>query len=84
MEVESTSKNWILLFALWNCPLPRLSFSLFSRLLQGIVEAVENGDVEAFTNTVYEFDSIATLDPWKTKILLRIKNGLKSNEEDLT
>mmetsp|Transcript_28670 Transcript_28670/g.111923 ORF Transcript_28670/g.111923 Transcript_28670/m.111923 type:complete len:315 (-) Transcript_28670:266-1210(-) len=54
------------------------------KLLQGIVEAVENGDVEAFTNTVYEFDSIATLDPWKTKILLRIKNGLKSNEEDLT
>lgn len=35
-------------------------------------------DVDAFTQAVVEYDSISKLDQWKTSILLRIKNSIKS------
>eukprot|EP00188_Purpureofilum_apyrenoidigerum_P002573 Plantae.Rhodophyta-Purpureofilum_apyrenoidigerum.ctg26400.p1 GENE.Plantae.Rhodophyta-Purpureofilum_apyrenoidigerum.ctg26400~~Plantae.Rhodophyta-Purpureofilum_apyrenoidigerum.ctg26400.p1 ORF type:complete len:328 (+),score=91.13 Plantae.Rhodophyta-Purpureofilum_apyrenoidigerum.ctg26400:82-984(+) len=63
---------------------PSFADSREFKLLNGITQAVEDGDAEAFTDAAYEFDSIATLDPWKTKILLQIKKGLQSKEEDLT
>ncbi len=55
-------------------------------LLQGILTAKIEGDVEAFTNAVYKFDSISTLDEWKTTILLKVKNSIRDAEaeDDLT
>ena len=32
--------------------------------VQSVIETLEEQDVEAFTNTVKEYDSIARLDPW--------------------
>lgn len=47
------------------------------QFLQDIFTAVENGDVEAFTNKVVDFDQLSKLDNWKTTILLRIKKGIQ-------
>lgn len=38
--------------------------------LQTLADAVENGDEEAFTNAVAEYDSLSRLDPWKTAMLV--------------
>eukprot|EP00163_Fabomonas_tropica_P012658 TRINITY_DN24001_c0_g1_i1.p1 TRINITY_DN24001_c0_g1~~TRINITY_DN24001_c0_g1_i1.p1 ORF type:complete len:287 (+),score=90.16 TRINITY_DN24001_c0_g1_i1:262-1122(+) len=46
------------------------------KLLLEITDALEDQDVESFTNAVYEFDSISKLDPWKTSILLDIKKTI--------
>lgn len=48
--------------------------------LTALVDAFEKYDVEAFTNAIVEFDSIQTLDNWKTTILLRIKKTIKDED----
>eukprot|EP00177_Eucheuma_denticulatum_P000323 GFKZ01000557.1.p1 GENE.GFKZ01000557.1~~GFKZ01000557.1.p1 ORF type:complete len:297 (+),score=63.52 GFKZ01000557.1:124-1014(+) len=53
------------------------------QLLEAVVSAVDEGDVQAFTKVVFDYDSISKLDPWKTAILLRIKNGIKADDLDL-
>ena len=53
-------------------------------LLSNVITTVEEGDVDAFTSYVYEYDSITRLEEWKTSILLKIKNGIRSAEDDLT
>jgi len=50
------------------------------KFLQEICGATENFDVEAFTQAVVDFDSISKLDPWKTTVLLRIKQTIKKEE----
>ncbi len=52
-------------------------------LLKELCEAVDEQDVERFTNAIFEYDQISKLDKWKTTILLRIKNVLKE-DGDLT
>lgn len=54
------------------------------KLLEAVVKAVDEGNVEDFTNQVYEYDSVSKLDEWKTAILLKIKNDIKNEEDDLT
>lgn len=54
------------------------------RLLEEVLEAVGSGDVDAFTAAVYEYDTVSKLDSWKTSMLLRVKNAMKYEEEDLT
>lgn len=54
------------------------------RLLQAVFDSVEEGDAEAFTDHVYEYDSVSKLDDWKTTILLKIKTDIKAADEDLT
>jgi alpha-soluble NSF attachment protein len=49
------------------------------KFLQHLLVAVENGDVEQFTQYVIDYDHLTKLDPWKTSILLRIKKSI--NEE---
>lgn len=44
-----------------------------ARFLTSITNAVNDGDVEAFTAHVVEYDQVTKLDNWKTDILLRIK-----------
>lgn len=60
------------------------SSSREGKLLQDVLASVQDGDVETFTNTVYDYDSISKLDEWKTTILLKIKNTIKDADEDLT
>eukprot|EP01098_Paradermamoeba_levis_P008015 TRINITY_DN3339_c0_g1_i7.p1 TRINITY_DN3339_c0_g1~~TRINITY_DN3339_c0_g1_i7.p1 ORF type:complete len:322 (-),score=94.90 TRINITY_DN3339_c0_g1_i7:140-1012(-) len=52
--------------------------------LTQILAAFEHYDQEAYTAAVTEYDSISRLDPWKTTILLRIKNLIKAEETPLT
>jgi alpha-soluble NSF attachment protein len=54
------------------------------KLLAEVLASVEEGDVDAFTKCVYEYDSLSKLDEWKTTILLKIKNSIKDVEDDLT
>jgi len=59
------------------------------KLLVDLAGAMETGDVDAFTATVQEFDSMSRLDAWKTALLLRAKKRCAANEvgdgeDDLT
>ncbi|MBW0464955.1 hypothetical protein O181_004670 [Austropuccinia psidii MF-1] len=47
------------------------------KFLLAIIDAVEAGNQEDFTNHVAEFDSMMKLDSWKTAILLNIKKGIQ-------
>jgi len=50
------------------------------KLLIAILEAHKTYQVDDFTSAVADYDQIVKLDPWKTSILLRIKNSLKSGQ----
>ena len=59
--------------------------------MQGLADAFEQGDEQAFTDAIAEFDSIQRLEPWRTSLLLRVKKRLATHgggddieEEDLT
>ncbi|KAH0609936.1 uncharacterized protein H6S33_012482 [Morchella sextelata] len=52
------------------------------QLLQSIIEAVDQGDDEAFSDTVFQYDQLSKLDKWKTTMLLRVKETI-INEDDL-
>jgi len=54
------------------------------KFLTQITNAVESYDVEAFTNAVVEFDQITKLDSWMTSLLLKVKQGIKTEDNDLT
>ena len=49
--------------------------------------AFKDGNMDAFTDCVYSYDQISKLDPWKTSILLKIKNAIQKASgqgDDLT
>jgi alpha-soluble NSF attachment protein len=52
------------------------------KFIHALIEAVENGDLEAFTGIVFEFDQVVKLDNWKTGMLLKIKRGLENGAAD--
>jgi len=62
---------------------PTFSSQRESKFLTDIITAYEGYDVDAFTQAVVDFDSVTKLDQWKTTILLRIKNHVKSEETGL-
>lgn len=47
------------------------------KFLLAIIQAVEEGNQEEFTNQVAEFDAMLKLDSWKTSILLKIKRSIQ-------
>lgn len=60
-----------------------------AKLVEGCVEAMMEGDSDAFTAAVAEFDSLTRLDAFKTEMLLRAKRKMSEvlqsdDEEDLT
>lgn len=66
---------------------PTFSGTREYKLLADLAASIEEEDVEKFTNVIQEYDSMTRLDPWKTTLLLRVKNTLKEKEdkdEDLT
>lgn len=63
---------------------PTFSTSREGKLLEAVVAAVDEADVQGFTNHVYEYDSLSKLDEWKTTILLKIKNKINAEDDDLT
>ena len=53
------------------------------KLLMDVLEAYEEVDVDTFTEVVFEFDQVSKLDPWKTSLLLKIKQTINKGG-DLT
>ncbi|KNC47225.1 alpha-soluble NSF attachment protein [Thecamonas trahens ATCC 50062] len=49
-----------------------------------LVTAVEDADVDAFTAAIVDFDRITKLSNWRTTILLRVKQAIQAEEDDLT
>ncbi|KAA8493751.1 Alpha-soluble NSF attachment protein [Porphyridium purpureum] len=54
------------------------------KFLDALVKAKEDSDLNKFMDAISQFDSVTRLDPWKTSILLRVKNTIRSIEDDLT
>jgi alpha-soluble NSF attachment protein len=60
-----------------------------AKLVEALADAAEEGDADAFTAAVAEFDALTRLDALKTALLLRAKRRLgeaggDGGEEDLT
>eukprot|EP00761_Pharyngomonas_kirbyi_P011390 gb/GECH01011415.1/.p1 GENE.gb/GECH01011415.1/~~gb/GECH01011415.1/.p1 ORF type:complete len:297 (+),score=76.12 gb/GECH01011415.1/:1-891(+) len=52
-------------------------------LASSLLDAMENGSLEAFTNALRDYDRITRLDNWKSSMLLKAKQLLESDAEDL-
>lgn len=53
------------------------------KLMQDIIEAVQDGDPQKFSDVVFEYDQFNKLDNWRTSILLKIKEAIISADDDL-
>lgn len=51
------------------------------KLVQTLIEHIEEQNVDGFTDAVKDYDSISRLDQWFTMILLRIKKTLNENPD---
>ena len=49
---------------------------------QTLIAAIEDQNVDAYTDAVKDYDSISRLDQWTTTMLLRVKKGI-SEDDDL-
>jgi alpha-soluble NSF attachment protein len=52
-----------------------------SFFLGQIIQAIENYDVDEFTAAVQDWNSIQTLDAWRTSVLLKIKAEIPIADE---
>ena len=48
-----------------------------------MLDALDENDVERFTEAVATFDQVGLLDDWKTKLLLRLKRSTVAEDESL-
>lgn len=48
-----------------------------AKFVTALLDALDQGDEEAFTSVVFEYDQVTKLDNWKTAILLKIKRGIQ-------
>uniref|UniRef100_A0AAQ5YKX4 N-ethylmaleimide-sensitive factor attachment protein, alpha b n=2 Tax=Amphiprion TaxID=80969 RepID=A0AAQ5YKX4_AMPOC len=62
---------------------PAFSDSRECKLLKKLLDAYEEQNVDAYTDSVKEFDTISRLDQWLTTMLLRIKKTIQDDENDL-
>ncbi|KAM7322184.1 hypothetical protein ACRRTK_019025 [Alexandromys fortis] len=53
------------------------------KLMKKLLEAHEEQNVDSYTESVKEYDSISRLDQWLTTMLLRIKKTIQGDEENL-
>jgi alpha-soluble NSF attachment protein len=51
-------------------------------LIVGCMDAIDEGDMEAFATACNEFDEITKLDSWQTTLLLKAKNGIDNPTGD--
>lgn len=52
------------------------------RLIQDIFECIDTGDVQAFSDKVFEYDQFSKLDKLKTQLLLHIKGSVVEKDDD--
>jgi alpha-soluble NSF attachment protein len=48
-----------------------------AKFVTALLDALDEGNEEAFTTVVFEYDQVTKLDNWKTAILLKIKRGIQ-------
>ncbi|KAK6458912.1 soluble NSF attachment protein [Scheffersomyces xylosifermentans] len=53
-----------------------------NKLIQDIIESIEQGDIEGFSDKVFEYDQFSKLDKLKTQLLLKIKNTVVLKDDD--
>jgi alpha-soluble NSF attachment protein len=63
--------------------LPQFADSREHKLLTTVMDAVEEGDSEKFTDSVREFDTIQKLDAFMTNLLLRVKRSINGDNDVL-
>ena len=49
-------------------------------IFQSLMNHLEEQNVDAFTDTVKDYDSISRLDQWYTTMLLRIKKTISADD----
>lgn len=55
------------------------------KLVEDILDSIQNGDVQAYSDRVYEYDQFSKLDKLKTQLLLKVKNSVvEKDDDDLT
>ena len=54
------------------------------QLLSDLLEAVEAGNQEVFTDKLYAYDQMSRLDKWKTEILVRIKGQIEEADNEFS
>ncbi|KAJ8328116.1 vesicular-fusion protein S17, variant 2 [Batrachochytrium dendrobatidis] len=54
------------------------------KLLEDLLKALDDGDVEEFQAHIAGFDRLSKLDEWKISLLLRVKKTLEQDEVDFT
>ncbi|KAK4228952.1 putative vesicular-fusion protein sec17 [Podospora fimiseda] len=54
------------------------------QLLSDLIDAVEQGDQQVFTEKLYAFDQMSRLDKWKTEILVRVKNQIEEADNEFS
>ncbi|KAJ6663631.1 hypothetical protein lerEdw1_009710 [Lerista edwardsae] len=62
---------------------PAFSDSRECKLVKKLLDAHEEQNIDNYTESVKEYDSISRLDQWLTTMLLRIKKTIQGEEEDL-
>jgi hypothetical protein len=60
-------------------PSPPCAGSRECKLLEDVCQAFKDGNNDAFTDAVFNYDQISKLDPWRTSILLRIKSQIQKS-----
>ncbi|KAF8523074.1 vesicular-fusion protein SEC17 [Hysterangium stoloniferum] len=51
-----------------------------AKFVNSLIDAIEKGDLAAYTAAVVEFDQVMRLDNWKTSILLKIKKTIDEDD----
>ncbi|XP_076850286.1 N-ethylmaleimide-sensitive factor attachment protein, alpha b isoform X2 [Brachyhypopomus gauderio] len=62
---------------------PAFSDSRECKLVKKLLDAYEEQNVDAYTDSVKEYDTISRLDQWLTTMLLRIKKTMQEDDSDL-
>lgn len=59
---------------------PAFSDSREYKLMKKLLEKLETGDADGFSEAVAEYDTVSRLDPWFTSILLKIKKQISNDD----
>lgn len=54
------------------------------QLLSNLIEAVEAGNQEVFTDKLYAYDQMSRLDKWKTELLVKIKKQIEEPDNEFS
>jgi alpha-soluble NSF attachment protein len=61
---------------------PRFASSREGELLGNLAAAFEGGDVELFTDKLFEYDQVTKLDAWRTDLLVKVKDSMSGGGLD--